>query len=172
MKKFLTTIAAIVLIGLFVGCDMRETTSDEKQRVQQEQIVQNITAQTGMPNIVNGRERKLMKEILEKRDNAKYITYVYLHSEQTGKLVYVGKAIGYPIPYSTQYTSPERLATSSEASMQGNVTLPQADPNGLFSPSSANGTWVDMINPTTGEAEPVYFEPNVVASPFPLDVGK
>ena len=47
--------------------------------------------------------------------------------------------------------------------------IPQAEPNGLFSPPSANGTWVLCSNPNkAGETMPVYIEPNVIVSPFPL----
>ena len=46
--------------------------------------------------------------------------------------------------------------------------MPQADPNGLFMPSSANGTWIMMIDPNDGSVKPTYFEPNVIVSQFPL----
>lgn len=71
-------------------------------------------------------------------------------------------SIGYGIPYSTEYTNPQKWVA------QG-VTLPQADPNALFSPTSAEGTWVLCKNPAGSDTRPVYVEPRVVVSPFKLD---
>ena len=47
--------------------------------------------------------------------------------------------------------------------------MPQADPNGLFMPNSADGTWLMMINPKTGDVHPTYCEPRVLVSAFPLN---
>lgn len=45
----------------------------------------------------------------------------------------------------------------------------QADPNGLFSPTSADGTWILMADPNGGTAvKPVYVEPRIIVSPFKL----
>ena len=61
--KTITSIAAIALLGVtLVGCE-EYADSDGKQRAQQERILQEGTAQTGMPAIKNFRERKLMKVI-------------------------------------------------------------------------------------------------------------
>jgi hypothetical protein len=49
------------------------------------------------------------------------------------------------------------------------VALPQADPNGLFSPTSAEGTWVMCKDPKGGEVKPVYIEPRIVVSPFKME---
>jgi len=46
--------------------------------------------------------------------------------------------------------------------------LPQADPNGLFMPTSSSATWLMMIDPETNKPRPVYIEPEIVVSPFPL----
>ena len=48
------------------------------------------------------------------------------------------------------------------------VTLPQADPNGLFSPPSAEGTWVMCKDPNSDKVEPIYSEPRIIVSTFPL----
>lgn len=150
----------IVLIGLsifLVGCDL-EKTSDAKQTEQQNKILQESNRQTGMPAIHNFRERKMLKEILEMRDDIKLVNYAYVYSQFTGKYTYIGKVIGYPIPYSTQYTSPQRPAESWETHESGNVTLPQADPNGLFSPDNSEGTWIQSIDPETHEPTVTYHE--------------
>jgi hypothetical protein len=62
---------------------------------------------------------------------------------------------------------PQRITTSGA---DGITTLPQADPNGLFSPAAADGTWVLCLNPRTRELSPLYVEPRIISSPFPLDM--
>jgi hypothetical protein len=78
----------------------------------------------------------------------------------TGKLIFVGRSVGYGIPYATEYTNPMKFVGTG-------ATVPQADPNGLFSPTNAEGTWILMVTPK-GDVKPVYFEPRIVVSPFPL----
>ena len=49
------------------------------------------------------------------------------------------------------------------------TTLPQADPNGLYSPNSAEGTWVLLKNPNNPkEVKPVYIEARILVSQFKL----
>jgi hypothetical protein len=166
-------ISAFALIGLLpllgaAGCDGPRPSSDQIQRQQQEQINMQSVQQIGMPAIVNFQEKRLLKMILEKRDQEiKTITYT---QDMNGKLHKLCDSIGYGIPYATQYTNPQRVARSNETPGQGNVTLPQADPNGLFSPSNAEGTWILCLNTETNKTSPVYVEPRVIVSPFPLVV--
>jgi len=156
------------------GCD-EQPSSDDIQRKLQEKILQEGTAQTGMPAIKNFRERKLLKDIFELRDQDGLVTYTYLenmnptvvhgHTALGGKLTYLGETIGYGIPYATQYTSPQKVERLYQNS---GVAVPQADPNGLFSPASAEGTWVLMRNPKGTDVKPVYIEPRITVAPFPL----
>ena len=154
-----------------IGCG-DENQSDRVQQEQQEKILAEGTSQIGMPGIKNFRERKILKDILELRDQDGMITYTYLENEipkailgitaRGGKLTYFGETIGYGIPYATQFTNPEKITYR-----HGNIfVLPQADPNGLFSPSSAAGTWVLMKDPNGDKTLPVYIEPNIVVLPF------
>lgn len=136
--------------------------SDTTQRRQNEAMLAEASSQTGMPAIKNFRERKLLKDILELRDQDGLVTFTYLFSEQTGKLHFFCDSIGYGIPYATQYTNPQKMAYESSAS----ATLPQADPNALFSPASAEGTWIMCSDGK--QTRPVYIEPRIVVSPFKL----
>jgi hypothetical protein len=146
------------------GCE--DNSSDKKQRQQQETILQEATAQVGMPSIKNFRERKLLKDIYELRDQTGLVTYTYLYSEYSGKLIFLCDSVGYGIPYATQYTNPQRpLATGYSKSS----IISQADPNGLFSPQAAEGTWVICKNPHGSDTKTVYIEPRIVVSPFKLD---
>jgi hypothetical protein len=117
-----------------------------------------------MPAIVRFAERKALKRILELRDQAKYITYTYVMVPGTGERKLLCKSFGYGIPYATQYTNPQK----TERVFEGVITIPQADPNGLYSPNSADATWVLCVNPSGGEPQVVYEENRITVSPFEL----
>ena len=140
-------------------------TSDDTQRIEQEKILNEGTRETGQPNITNFREKKLLKQIYEMRDQENLVTYSYIQSEYSGKLIYIGKSIGYPIPCATQYTNPLKV---EDPQWHDSAVIAQADPNGLFSPQSANGTWVMLINSVDNKPRVTYWECNVICSPFPL----
>lgn len=148
------------------GCSSRSD-SDTKQQVAQERILAEGNAQAGMPAIHNFRERKILKEIMELRDQSGLVTYTYLWSQLVGKLVFFCDSIGYGVSAATQYTSPQKLA---DESARGYLVLPQADPNGLFSPSSAEGTWVMCKNPSGPDVKPVYVEERIVVAPFRMEM--
>lgn len=150
----------VCLLASLGACKTRD--SDDLQNQQQERILAEGTAQTGMPGIHNFRERKMLKQIFELRDQEGLVTYTYFWSSMTGQLVPFCDSIGYGFPAATQYTSPMKWDHYN-----GNpYTLPQADPNGLFSPNSAEGTWIMCKDPQGAEARPVYVEERIVVSPF------
>lgn len=162
-------LTCVLLALVCVACgDMPSPTADNNQSKQQEQMMKEATAQTGMPAIKNFRERKLLKDILELRDQDGLTTYAYTFSEMTGQYKFFCDSIGYGIPYATQYTNPQRPAQSRETHQAGNLALPQADPSGLFSPASAEGTWIMCKDPNGKRVAPVYVEPRVIVSPFKL----
>lgn len=173
-KRILSLILAgaltITAIG-FTGCD-NDDSNDDKQAVQTEQLQQQATSKLGMPNIRNFYEKKMMKEVMEDCDDSNLITYVYVKNEMTGKYNFLGEAIGYGLPYGTEYTNPQRIAKGSETPSSGNITLPQADPNGLYKAENVDATWVMLIDPNTKQAKPVYVEDKVTISPFKLDKSK
>lgn len=160
----MTRIPFLALILYLAACDMQPS-SDEKQQKQQEQMLQEATSQTGMPAIKNFRERKLLKDILELRDQDGWVTYTYVWNEMQGKAVFFCNSIGYGIPYATQYTNPSKPLYEN---YHDSAIIPQADPNGLFSPSAAEGTWVMCKDPNGKSVQPVYVEPRIVVSPFKL----
>ena len=143
-----------------------ESQSDKNQRVQQESLSQEATAQTGMPAIKNFRERKLLKDILELRDQDGLATYTYVWNEFNGKLIFFCNSVGYGIPYATQYSNPQKIMFPGY-SQSG--TISQSEPNGLFSPQAAEGTWVMCADPANKDGtKPVYVEPRIIVSPFRL----
>jgi hypothetical protein len=154
----------LIVLSLFalIGCD-RPPTSDEVQQVKQEQITMQAVQSVGMPAITHFAEMRMAKDIIELRDqNVATITYLVGMNNQLQKLC---NSVGFGLPYATQFTNPQRMAYNSHGAM---ATLPQADPNGLFSPSSADATWVFCVNPETKKAAPMYVEPKIIVSQWEL----
>ncbi len=182
MKTIQFFIGLIFLSAIiaFSGCSNYENgNSDSKTQAAQEKIIEEGNAQTGLPAIKNFQEKKLMKQIYELRDNEKLICYAYLYNEFNGKLVFIGKCIGYGLPYATQFSNPEKIITlayfdkdrvgANHYAGTDPQTIPQAEPNGLFMPQSAEATWVMLLD-SAGIPHPVYVEPKVIISPFKLDI--
>ena len=113
--------------------------------------------------IINFAEKRMFKDILEKRDQMQP-TYTYI-VDMNGHTHKICDSLGYGLPYATQYTNPQRTVDYTH----GIATIPQADPNGLYSPASADGTWVMCLNPKTKHAEPQYIEPRIITTTYPLD---
>lgn len=165
----------IILSTLIVSCSIQTDNADSVQTRQTDLALAEAQKQVGMPNIVNFQQRKLMKMIYELCDKEDLICYAYIKSDYQGKLFYIGKCIGYGIPFSAQFTNPQKLVEGDKYlgyDLSGYINyptvLPQADPNGLFMPTSSSATWLMMVDPKTNNARPVYIEPEIVVSPFPL----
>lgn len=166
MNKLLTLTALAATVAL-AGCGEVKQSSDSIQNKKQEELSKQAVESVGLPAIKNFQEKRILKDILELRDNPKFATYTYTE-DMNGRLHLRCNSIGYGIPYATQYTSPEKLVSVWDGE-HGRIPMPQADPNGLFSPASADGTWVLCKVPGKDEVQPVYMEPRIVVSPFPLD---
>ena len=158
MKNYLITIIGLLLLTLLFTAESCGGT-DVKESLQQEKLLAEASAQIGMPSIKNFREKKILKDILELRDQDGLVTYTYLFSEMTGKYTYLGESIGYGIPAATQFTNPQKWVTQT-------IILPQADPNGLFSPTSAEGTWVLLRD--GDKVRPQYIESRISVFTYKL----
>lgn len=167
MTKKKVTMVMILMVSCFFlltaeSC-LGESTDDIQEKAT-EVLLAEAQRQVGMPNISNFQQRKMMKAIFEAQDQENLICYAYIKSDYQGKLVFIGKCMGYGVPFSAQFTNPMR----KEHGSGGYITLPQADPNGLFMPTSSSATWLMMIDPE-GKTRLVYLEPEIVVSPFPLN---
>lgn len=152
----------LMLPIIFIGCD-QSYSADEVQAKKTEESLKEANNQIGMPAIVNFQERKLFKQILELRDQEQLITYCYLMNEMNGTVgQFLGKGVGYGIPAATQFTNPETRGEWREM-----PNMPQADPNGLFMPSSTTATWYMLLD-EKGVPHPVYIEPLIIVSPIKL----
>ena len=168
MKKYLICLSVFLFALsslLFVACDETSQSSDKIQQKQQEKILAEGTSAVGMPSIKNFREKRIMKDIYELRDQDGIVTYTYIFSDMTGKYTFIGESIGYGIPAATQFTNPEK----AQRAYGGHYyTLPQADPNGLFSPAAAEGTWIMMYDSESKQAKPQYIESRISVFTYKL----
>jgi hypothetical protein len=159
MKKI---ILVLPVIALLAACDVPPTSTQIERHKQEELSMQAVT-QVGMPAITNFAEKRMMKDILELRDkNTPTTTYLVGMNNQLTKMC---DSVGYGLPYATQYTNPSRVVYDSG---RGSQVIPQADPNGLYSPASADGTWVLCVDHKDGKAKPVFIEPRIIVSPMAL----
>ena len=81
----------------------------------------------------------------------------------TGKFLYIGRAIGFGVPFSAQYTNPMQVVGFSG----DRVVIPQPDPNGLYMPTSSSATWIILVD-EEGKFNLVYMEPALTVSQKPL----
>lgn len=166
MKRLVLVILCLVVSVGLIGC-AEEQTADSRQAAQTKQLMTQADSKLGMPNIKNFFEKQTMKTVMEATDDSNLVTYAYLKNDMTGKLTYLGQAMGYGLPYGTEYTNPQYIANSY--TQGGFAILPQPDPNGLYKPQDVNATWLMLIDPVTKKAKPIYVEPDLVVSPFKLD---
>jgi hypothetical protein len=168
MKKVTLTllIGAVVLLS---SCeDPNSNSADDKIQKETEASMAELNRQVGMPAIVNYQEKKLMKQIYELRDQENVICFAY-YIDMNGKKNFLGKCVGYGLPYSTQYSNPQKYqdVIHSNGGSYGKF-MPQAEPNGLFMPDGMLATWLLLINPEDGKPHPVYIESEILVSPFKL----
>lgn len=168
----------IGFIGFMMTHCSYHTNSDSELNRQAESQIDRINSETGAPNLINGQEKKLVKRLYEERDRADLICYAYLFNEYTGEVgQFLGKCIGYGIPASAQYSNPMKFTGVTCTTITNEVgrdihgeyvLMPQAEPNGLFMPEGLSATWLMIIDPADNKDKPVYIEPLIIVSPFPL----
>lgn len=152
------SIALLAALFLLVGC--REDTADREQQRATADMMSEAHAILGLPAISNWTEKRLLKQLYELRDQEGLQTFTYTQALD-GSLRFLCNSVGYGMPFSAQYSNPERKLNMSE------MTLPQPEPNGLFMPEGLSATWVLCVDPQ-GTPRPVYLEPVIVVSPFQL----
>ena len=136
--------------------------ANREQAAQTAELQIESNRQVGMPGITNFTEKRLVRQLYELRDQQDLSTFTYVVDFQ-GRLWHVCDSIGYGIPFSAQFSNPEvRVRRNSTG------TIPQPEPNGLWPPTSTSATWVVCASPD-GNFEPLYVEPSITVSPFPLN---
>lgn len=172
MKKFILA-AALLVVGLTVtGCDQHGQSSDDRQAQREETQLAQGAAQVGIANITQFTEKALANKILELRDQPHLLTFSYVQG-MDGRLICIGHSIGFGLPYAAQTTSSQKLVAEYPRFADGtrptgnyySGPMPQAEPNGLFMPDNAEGTWLILIDDDTGLPYVSYWEPRVTVSP-------
>ena len=162
-------LALVLLLFPMMGATCKEATvptADQQAAKATASAMDEAFAQIGMPAIVNFQEKKMAKLIFELRDQEKMICWAYFKSLD-GHLVFFRKCLGYGLPYSVQYTNPEKVVHRNKHNGGSFGKLPQPDPNGLFMPEGLSATWL-MVLDDKDQPHIVYVEPEIVVSPFKL----
>ena len=93
MKKFLFLLPFIAVLA---ACNEHKPTSNEIEHAKQEEISRRGVETVGMPAIVNFAEKRMMKDIIELRDQMKP-TYTYI-VDMNGKTHKLCDSLGYGLP--------------------------------------------------------------------------
>jgi hypothetical protein len=160
-----TLIALVLLSGCEDMYDRTERGTDQADARQTQQAMAEASAQAGLPAITNFQERRFAKQIYELRDQ-EITTYTYI-VDMNGNRHLLCESIGYGLPYSVQYSNPQRILHGTGPNGRSATLIPQPEPNGLWMPEGLDATWV-LCSDGQGGVRPVYSEPQLVVSPFPL----
>jgi hypothetical protein len=152
-------VLVLVLLSLVLsGC--LATSSNDIERAQSETAQMSIIQNQPAPDLGGySFEREIVIQTYLARNNT-IATYAYMFT-MDGKLIEICPSIGYPIPYSTQITSPDK----GEVFYGESLVLQNAEPNGLYPPGDAAATLVQCTN-EDGSVTPVYIEWYVLAFPY------
>lgn len=171
MNKIPLAVAALCALA---GCD--EDNSGSSRETRQTMVLSEQAAVTvGVPAIKNFTEKRQLKTIYELRDTSNLVTFTYIF-DLNGKRhkVCPSTSVGFGIPYATQFTAPKAPRIGRPIYPDGTEAPwhtfegDQPEPNGLYMPSSADGTWVICLNPATKELAPTYVEPRVIVYLFEM----
>jgi hypothetical protein len=170
MQTKTALIAAAIIPLLLVSCGPDVPTADQKDQNSQEDITSEAVRQVPLPTITHFAARRTLKAAYEAEDK-QLPTYSYHFSPYHNCYVpLAGDAhtYGYPIPGATQMTNPSKIVRAFNLSSYFEV-LPQADPDTTFKPASEDATLTMQLNPTTGQNDVTYSEPQVVTKTTPID---
>lgn len=189
MRMMILTLTSGTCLFL-MGCGTAIQSNDSKLAQQQEQQLAEGDAQVPPPAIVNWNEKRMAKLIQEKRDQVNLATWTYTKN-MDGKYTFVCESIGYGLPYNTRTNNPQHyefVTTTTGVSGMGGSTggggyysdgaghtvwgehtvMSQPEPNGLFIPDSAKGTWNLCKDPKTGKPDVTYQEEDIAVFPYKL----
>lgn len=158
----LAVLFMLILMGA-EGCDEPSPDADRAQAHKQERMLAQSNQVVGMPSITNYQEKQFARLIQELRDE-EIGTYTYI-VDMNGRYHFVCHSTGYGLPYSVQFTNPEKIADKTYDG--GFAIISQADPNGLFMPDNVTATWV-ICSDGEGGISPVYLEPEILVTTMPM----
>jgi hypothetical protein len=154
----------VILTAGQSGCDgepQPASAAQMEQRSQNLQMEQFLRNQP-VPSFDWSLERHMLIQLYTARQKATN-TFSVVQSEFTGKILWECASIGFPLPYATQLTNPMQVSGDTHCGGQCGVSavaIGQQEPNGLFPPATADGTWVPCVD-DKGKITPVYEERKV-----------
>jgi len=153
---FLKGMATVGIVVMLCGSGCHDEV-DEKDREAQNATLLQIQAKVPLPTIVNGSARQIMKQVYEGEDQLIPTFTYHLNTFKSCYMPFHGDphTFGYPVPGATQMTNPQKAS-------QQQYSMPQADPDGLFKPSSENATYILRFDSRINKTAPQYSEPDVV----------
>lgn len=161
-----TTILIAIAATLLVGACVEETRSARTNQIlQSEQAMAQAEKVVGPASLTEFQERDFAVQIMKARDSSRLGTYVYTQGLD-GRLVCLGRALGYGLPYGVQTTPPEKVVRPGSYD-GGGVTVANPEPNGLYMPDSAEASWVRIIGPD-GKPTVMYAEQRLLIVPFQM----
>jgi hypothetical protein len=137
------------------------------EQAQQDLQMQQMLRNQPVPSFNFSLERHMLIEIYKARQKATN-TFTVVQSELTGKVLWSCPSMGFPLPYSAQLTNPLQAWWKSGAHEYASAVVAQQEPNGLFTPPQAEGTWVPCLD-AQGRITPVYEERKVTVFPQPME---
>lgn len=178
MKRILFILTMFITLSstmFLTSCTTSTNDSNLIQTQRTEQAISEAIRQVGFPEIVQYTELKQLKEIYELRDRADLLLWAY-YLDLNGNKHYIGRSIGYGIPYTAQFSNPVRAIQQDHAvgidldGLQPIITLPQPEPNGVFMPDGGlSATWLTVQNPNDPDDIGVFYvEPEIIVSPWKL----
>jgi hypothetical protein len=170
-----TSIITLLGVGLLLGGAGGNGCSNDPTAAQIEQSSQNLQMNQFLrnqpvPSFDWSLERHMLIQLYTARQRATN-TFSVVQSEYTGKVLWSCPSIGFPLPYATQLTNPQQVISSygvGGGNHFADGVVAQQEPNGLFTPSQSDATWVPCVD-EKGRITPVYEEKHVTVFLRPVE---
>lgn len=163
MRKFL----ALALLSLaVVACNATTSSVANDQRATDTQLQQYQAVQPA-PFFNWSQTRQVLIDIYRAQNDARQTWAVV--TSMTGVAIFACESVGYPIPADTQLTNPDQIAIYNPSGTSFSGVVGQMEPNGTYSSTATNGTYVLCIRPD-GKLAPIYTESYVSLFPFEVKV--
>jgi hypothetical protein len=145
--KSRTKIIGLILVTLFLaGCGNREPSAEEQDQADTNQIMSDLGKTQPIPKISYSQTRASLIKILELE--GKVTATWTVERAMDGRILTIFPSIGYPIPGGTSLTNPQQLTCQYYYRAAGSYTcgtIGQAEPTGVFPPTTSEGTRVIQV---------------------------
>lgn len=143
-----------------VSCAPANTQSKDRNSVEDQQVI--YTSRQPVPRFEFSQDRDTLIQIYRLRNEVRP-TYTVVRAAGTGTIEFECPSRGYAIPADTQLTNP--LQPWCYGQSCGGAVIAQPEPNGLYSSTNTDGTWVLCVR-DDGSVNPVYTESKVTTFPY------